>query len=273
MTATPDPAELLELLKANDAQFDRCELAGDYTRYSKPDSFSYQPSSATVDEDGMIPKKKRQMLAGIKWPDVAVRHDYVSESGVESYSKWRSIGLEMAHLGPWEGSGDREWYIEKDNKAVALNSYQIGAMRIQFSLGVGYGKRISEIKSIAATDGGYQVEATMDIAADGTSSVARLHIDTDYIVRKAEIESGIMITSFESSGTLGGNNFKCANSGSFERAVKKTRKINSKFDVLLKDVKLGISEERFEHLADLSTPSNEKRFERESGESKYTRTN
>ena len=96
MTATPDPAELLELLKANDAQFDRCELAGDYTRYSKPDSFSYQPLSATVDEDGMIPKKKRQMLAGIKWPDVALRHDYVSESGVESYSKWRSIGLELS---------------------------------------------------------------------------------------------------------------------------------------------------------------------------------
>ena len=272
MTDAPDPAELLELLKANDAQFDRCELAYDFTRYRMPDSFSYQSSPATVNENGWTPKKSK-MLAGIKWPDVAVRKDYVSESGVDEYTKWQSIGQEMAHLGPWDGSEGREWYLEKDNEPVALNSYQLGAMRIQFSLGVGYGKRVLEIKSIAVTDGGYQVEATMDIGADGTSSVARLHIDTDYIVREAEIESGIMIYTLKSSGTLGGHNFKCAERGGLERAVKKTKHLNIKFDVLLKDVKLGISEERFEQLADLSTPSNEKRFERKSGESKYSQTN
>jgi hypothetical protein len=153
----------------------------------------------------------------------------------------------------------REWMIDVRTVSHKLNSYQELAIWRTFAIGVGFANRIRSTQSEKMKGDQLLVSAKLELWP-GSVLPAVLQIDRHGIVRKATIDVGYSTITVTTTGLRQHSKaFRGATKGTFARTNKHQPKVTAPaFEIEIKLMKFGISDERFNELADLSPPAGER---------------
>lgn len=279
-------ADLLEALRANDARFDnvKLEYTQRYTRVVKPDPFHFTKFG---DDPSKKPKDywepRKYKLVNDCWLLVrgenAVLSTQVEPTPLAEY-KYNDIRRQYRRLANLSGvsyelydsqlpdndSGKKTPNYEKQLRIRKLTSPLAGLyktrMAIEFSHGIGFGKRIKSISSITRRGERTIISGVIQIWSEDLS-MFEIEVDDNQLVRKAAITCDVTgnITRFEIStkGTVHRKGFKLAKSGSFKRFLLgnaksreegKPHKILKDFSVQFRSIEMNLSQARYDELTE-----------------------
>lgn len=196
----------------------------------------------------------------IRGRDIVVIHD--NDSNKDSPRKFSSVGGRMEMMNSHftdESKSQLEWLKDSRQLSVPMDSYQELALWRLFAMGVGFGTRIRQLEILSA-DGGISIcDAVLEIWP-GLITSARLHIDSDRIVRLAEIDAGITKINVETMETRSlSHGCKAAAAGTFRRKYKSTTARHSlEFRLNLTSVDFNIQPDTFSAMADFTPPDGER---------------
>lgn len=125
--------EMLELMRANDAQFDNVKAVFDNTTYSLVDEFRSRadPNSRTSEpvwtaQDKRYRLTRTQLVLGLRWPTLAVEQRPLDKALSTNMWKWRSLGQELERIdGTYHGPerNKREWTYSSNKQPASLNTH------------------------------------------------------------------------------------------------------------------------------------------------------
>lgn len=152
----------------------------------------------------------------------------------------------------------REWMNDTREIVSSLNSYQELALWRIFSLGVGYASRLVSVESETVVDDRTVVVGKLEIWP-GKTAPATLDIDSQGVVRSAEIDAGVTELIIKTEGLRQySEDFRAATTGHFVRRYK--RDLNStapSFRYNVESIEFELSKSKFDELADISPPPGE----------------
>ena len=263
----PSGSDLLEMLRANDAQFSNVLVDYDFSQHEVPS----QDIPAYMDADEMQTEVEAPNLEpvttlsrdrlGFRWPDLANRSQI---KGSDDYTKFAVVD-QRTHFLFSTRSLDLDWIHDSDIDSMFPNVYQEQGKWRQFALGIGFSEIIDTVDSCVRVEDGYQLKVTVDwwSRIQGTGS---LLVDSNLVVREASLKLASEEIEVETTGTYkaSGRRFACATGGRFKKT--KGNRTELEFDILLSSVDFGMTDSTFEKLANMETPQHLARYESEAGQ-------
>lgn len=268
--------QLWDILNAKDQVFDNAEL--DYTvRGAKV----FQP---LVDwqhpPTGGFGTEKPETLEVIYHEQMAVRgpevtfHRQLDESvkptksgrSVSGYEKQSNAkGLNRSFTKVWEsGKGNSVLEIAPGgHPGNPLGDYRA---KVEYTLGIGFGKRITSIDSLVPKGDGYVASGKITLWWTDQSTFA-IELDKDFIVRRAHmetnLESSVMTYDITTSGVTGERGFNVAKGGSY-RQSKTPKSKDGKLagnpgpedekQITFDAVRLNLTDEQYAKATDMPLP-------------------
>lgn len=193
---------------------------------------------------------------GLRWPDLAVRHQW----GPDWWTKSSAIGERISLLYAVSCGENRDWFLSTDTVIHFPGPYERQALWLQFGLGVGYSQIISDVTSFEKKGDSYHMQVEIDWFSHATGK-GTLVLDDSLVVRSADITYGPIRFVANTTGlhhAADGRQFVCAGKGKFEE-FRKSKQLR-KFDATLHAISFDMTDEQFDQLADMSSPLDEPRY-------------
>ena len=212
-----------------------------------------------VTEEPELPPQPAPHLIAIRGRDVIVIHDPLRE--VELTHKYSSIAgiLNSTTMESTGRNGSLEWMVFSVPSTSKFDSAQMNALWHMFAMGVGFGSRLKEMTILKVEDGLAHCDASLEIWP-GRLNKSRLVIDSDQIVRRADIEcQGTTITIENQAIKRFSPTFHAATAGHFRWAIKKDSQYSElEFRLAVTSIELEQSDEQFDALEKSVPPAGEK---------------
>jgi hypothetical protein len=273
-----DPKELLERLKARDARFDNVHVS--YIRrgvYTPPEFpyWKFPGQEPDTEPSKPMPFRFKEQVT-VRGPDTTFVRDVFTTSltpesasiTFASHQKWSDADGLIREFRELRDHSDRLMEIKPG--VPAGDSIVSGQRReVEFSLGLGFGRRIKTISSFTRKNDQVVLEGSIQIWSDDVSRY-RMSLDEDLVVRSAviEVESGGNQTRYDVStkGSVKQNDFVFARTGHYTRTAMGLKNppvklqdpfkphITDEFDIDFHSVKFHLEDEAYKILTNLDIP-------------------
>jgi hypothetical protein len=219
---------ILNRLRFKDAQLNNVAVSYDKWKaahnYFKPRNQtgnldSRGSSRLQSDEDALeasqsVPTYLRHDVLAIRWPSVTftvnidrgASEELVVGAG-RRFGNTEGMRREILHLNKKQVGG-RVLTIQPASKGP-VSVTQESAMKVEFAMGLGFGKRIVKIDSVSHSDRGMELEGSIKLWSRDVTQFRAL-VDENLIVREAHIEGAI-------PGSKRRNTFRVQTDGTFEK--------------------------------------------------------
>jgi hypothetical protein len=272
------PKELLELLKARDAQFDNVHVSYIRRGVDTPPTNPYwmfpgekpkaQPTKPTA-----FRFKEQMMLRGAE--TTVVRDLYTmspapSDSGTMyiPHHKWSDTDGLVRHFHEDKRYDDRSMEIRR-GESTPVGIVSAKRREVEFSLGFGFGRRIKTISSVTRKDRRLVLEGSIQIWQEDVSTF-RLSIDEDLVVRdaviKVEAEGNQTRYDVSTEGSVKDDGFVFARTGHYARTALGLKSppvelevpfephITDEFDIDFKAAKFHLSDDEYKTFTKMEIP-------------------
>ena len=190
-----NPEELLELLKARDAQFENVHVFYIRRGVDPPPTNPYwmfpgEKPKAQPTQPMPFRFKEQMMLRGAYTTlvrDLYTMSPMPSDSGTMfiPHHKWSDTDGLVRHFHEDKRYDDRSMEI-RPGESTPVGIVSAMCRKVEFSLGFGFGRRIKTISSVTRKDHQLVLEGSIQIWQEDVSTF-RLSIDEDLVVRDAVI--------------------------------------------------------------------------------------
>jgi hypothetical protein len=172
--------------------------------------------------------------------------------------KWSSIGGKTTSMRASPNGAKREWMKDERELRLPLNPYQELALWRILTMGVGFGSKIADVHRAEIRGDVMVIDCDIVIWPDNPSA-AILEVDSNWIVRKADIDANVTKIEITTTGVREySTNLKTAASGTFGRRFK-TRPLHTSpaFSMEVKSIKFDLSDAELKKFADFTAPAGE----------------
>ncbi len=275
-----DAAQFLALIKARDAQFDNAQLTYTMMGTNKEKDYSWME----VPVPGQpVPERAPGPLV----EDVAFRYvDQMTVRGAEITFHRLQNPDDISDKRPWTSmtwnnldgvrtelvrydeahSSDKAKVTYEKHKGLIADGEAEHRMCIEFALGFGFAKRITEVQSLERTETGYALRGTIKLWNKDVSQ-CELELDEAYVVRSAVIDADVSgnLTHIEvdTSGSIEKEGFVFANSGQYRRRWDGrivngervgTPRTQHEYEIRFEDARFGLTDEEYKALSSIEVP-------------------
>lgn len=281
--------ELLELMRAKDAQFDNVLL--EYNRHGEYATKSFPAWKYPDIADRNSWKNEKPEIIPYQFTEKAIiREPYATftrkndplelpsdlKSSMSDFQKFSNTdGLTREYV--MSGSSPNYMTILKGGNPIDQSQEYL--MGIQFAHGFGFGKRIKSIDEFERIENGWKMEGDFQVWRTDQSRY-KIIVDEDFIVRKAEIIADVFgaLTKFEieTEGLAESEGFDLAQTGLFRRSkgglpendslsTSRQFRVDQEFRIRFLRSQPNLSDQVYDELADMSPPPNTQVDDRVSG--------